>query len=77
MNFKSLFFVYCVAKADSSGLDLTTVCVTDRFETGWRHINEVRLTTDLTIYRFLSAVEKTLFFFLPTKPARNPHKKRV
>jgi hypothetical protein len=30
--------------------------------------NEARVTTDLTIYRFLSAAEKTLFFFLPTKP---------
>ena len=38
--------------------------------------NEARLTTDLTIYRFLSVAEKTLFFFLPTKPARNPLKKR-
>ena len=38
--------------------------------------NEARLTTDLTIYGFLSAAEKTLFFFLPTKPARNPFKKR-
>ena len=38
--------------------------------------NEARLTTDLTIYRFLSAAEKTLFFFLPTKPTRNPLKKR-
>ena len=34
------------------------------------------MTTDLTIYRFLSAAEKTLFFFLPTKPLRNPRKKR-
>ena len=39
--------------------------------------NEARLTTGLTIYRFLSAAEKTLFFFLPTKPARNPLKKRA
>ena len=38
--------------------------------------NEARLTTDLTIYRFLSAAEKTLFFFLPAKPLRNPLKKR-
>ena len=38
--------------------------------------NEVRLTTGLTIYGFLGAVEKNLFFFLPTKPARNPLKKR-
>ena len=30
--------------------------------------NEVRLTTELTIYGFLGAAEKTLFFFLPTKP---------
>ena len=57
-------------------MDLTTVCVTDRIETGWRHINEARLTTGLTIYGFLSAVEKNLFFFLPTKPPRNPCKKR-
>lgn len=54
---------------------LTTVCVTDGSETGGIY-NEARLTTDLTIYRFLSAAEKTLFFFLPTKPARNPLKKR-
>ena len=38
--------------------------------------NEARLTTDLTIYRFLGAAEKTLFFFLPAKPLRNPLKKR-
>ena len=38
--------------------------------------NEARLTTGLTIYGFLSATEKALFFFLPTKPARNPLKKR-
>ncbi len=38
--------------------------------------NEARSTTGLTIYRFLGAAEKTLFFFLPTKPARNPRKKR-
>lgn len=38
--------------------------------------NEARSTTGLTIYGFLSAAEKTLFFFLPTKPARNPLKKR-
>lgn len=38
--------------------------------------NEERLTTGLTIYGFLGAAEKTLFFFLPTKPARNPLKKR-
>lgn len=30
--------------------------------------NEARLTTGLTIYGFLGAAEKTLFFFLPTKP---------
>ena len=38
--------------------------------------NEARSTTGLTIYGFLSAAEKTLFFFLPTKPTRNPLKKR-
>ena len=38
--------------------------------------NEVRVTTGLTIYGFLGAVEKNLFFFLPTKPTRNPLKKR-
>ena len=38
--------------------------------------NEARLTTDLTIYRFLGAAEKTLFLFLPTKPPRNPRQKQ-
>ena len=38
--------------------------------------NEVRVTTGLTIYRFLGAAEKPLFFFLSTKPTRNPLKKR-
>ena len=38
--------------------------------------NEARSTTGLTIYGFLSAAEKTLFFFLSTKPTRNPLKKR-
>lgn len=38
--------------------------------------NEARLTTDLTIYRFLSVAEKTLFFFYRQSPARNPLKKR-
>ena len=37
---------------------------------------EERVTTGVTIYGFLSAAEKALFFFLPTKPARNPLKKR-
>lgn len=54
---------------------LTTVCVTDGSETGGIY-NEARVTTGLTIYRFLSAAEKNLSFFLPTKPARNPPKKR-
>lgn len=74
--FKSLFFVYCVAKADSSGLDLTTVCVTDGSETGGIY-NEARVTTGLTIYGFLSAAEKTLFFFLPTKPRPESAQKAV
>ena len=54
---------------------LTTVCVTDGSETGGIY-NEALVTTGLTIYRFLSAAEKNLSFFLPTKPARNPPKKR-
>ena len=54
---------------------MTTVCVTDGSETGGIY-NEARVTTGLTIYRFLSAAEKNLSFFLPTKPARNPPKKR-
>ena len=38
--------------------------------------NEARSTTGLTIYGFLSAAEKTLFFFLPTNPHLNTLKKR-
>jgi len=39
--------------------------------------NEARLTTGLTIYRFLGAAEKTLFFFLPAKPRPESAQKAV
>jgi len=39
--------------------------------------NEARLTTGLTIYGFLGAAEKTLFFFLPTKPRPESAQKAV
>ena len=75
--FKFLFFVYCVAKTGSAGYGFDhSLChrqVRNRLSVLY---NEVRVTTGLTIYRLLGAVEKNLFFFLPTKPARNPRKKR-
>ena len=55
---------------------LTTVCVTDGSETGGIY-NEARSTTGLTIYGFLSAAEKTLFFFLQTKPRPESAQKAV
>jgi hypothetical protein len=39
--------------------------------------NEARLTTGLTIYGFLGAAEKPLFFFLPTKPRPESAQKAV
>lgn len=49
-------------------------------QTGLKHAggiyNEARLTTGLTIYRFLGAVEKNHSFFCRQSPARNPLKKR-
>lgn len=49
-------------------------------QTGLKHAggiyNEARPTTGLTIYRFFGCSRKNLFFFLPTKPTRNPLKKR-
>ncbi len=39
--------------------------------------NEARVTTVLTIYGFLSAAEKTLFFFLPAKPRPESAQKAV
>lgn len=43
-------------------MDLTTVCVTDRFKQAGGIYNEARVTTDLTIYGFLGAVEKNHSF---------------
>ena len=50
-------------------------------QTGLKHAggiyNEARLTTGLTTYGFLGAAEKTLFFFLPTKPRPESAQKAV